>query len=75
VLPEQGRSLAPPVCCRASTRRHGAAASSARTGRHGYLTLTAGRGYWPAPVATAAATASTACAAVATTGHPMASSP
>jgi len=53
VLPEQGRSQPLPVRSRASSGRHGAAASSARIGRPGYLTLSASGGYSPAPVATA----------------------
>jgi hypothetical protein len=52
VLPEQGRSRALPVRSRASSRRHGAASSSARTGRPGYQTLSASCGYSPAQVAT-----------------------
>jgi hypothetical protein len=48
VLPEQGRSLATPLRSRAGSRRHGAATSSARTWRPGYLTLPAGCGYSPA---------------------------
>ena len=52
MLPEQGRSRALPVRSRASSRRHGAAASSARTGRPGYQTLSASCGYPPAPVVT-----------------------
>ena len=76
MLPEQGRSLAVPVRSRASSRRHGAAASSARTARHGYLTLSLGCGYSPAPVATAADLASAAGTAVAATCHlPAAGSP
>jgi hypothetical protein len=52
VLPEQGRSRALPVRSRASSRRHGVAPSSARTGRPGYQTLSASCGYTPAPAAT-----------------------
>ena len=66
MLPEPGRSLATLVRSRASSRRHGAATSSARTGRPGYLTLSAGSGYSPALVATAAGIALAACLAVAT---------
>jgi hypothetical protein len=54
------------VRSRAASQRHGAAMCSARTTRPGYLTLTVGCGYAPAPVATAAGTAATACLAVAT---------
>jgi hypothetical protein len=50
----------------AASRRHGVAVSSARTTRPGHLTLTVGCGYVPAPVATAAGIAMTACLAVAT---------
>jgi len=53
VLPEQGRSREQPARSRANLRRHGAALSSARTGRPDYLTLSASGGYLPAPVATA----------------------
>jgi hypothetical protein len=52
VLPEQGRSRALPVRSRASSRRHGAAPSSARTGRPGHQILSASCGFTPAPVAT-----------------------
>jgi hypothetical protein len=53
VLPEQGQSLGSLVCSRASSRRHGAATSSAPACRLGRLILSAGCGYSPAPVATA----------------------
>jgi hypothetical protein len=53
VLPEQGRSRAMPARSRASSRRHGAAPSSARTGHPRYQTLSASGGYSPALVATA----------------------
>lgn len=53
MLPEQGRSPGLPARSRAGLRRHGAAASSARTWHPGYLTLPAGCGYSPALVATA----------------------
>ena len=69
MLPEPGRSLATPVRSRASSRRHGAATSSARIGRPGYLTLSASCGYSPALVATAAGIALAACLAVATSDH------
>jgi hypothetical protein len=52
VLPEQGRSQALLVRSRASSRRHGVAPSSARTGCPGYRALSASCGYSPAPVAT-----------------------
>jgi len=65
-MPEQGRSPATPVRSRAGSRRHGAAASSARTWRPGYLALSAGCGYSPALVATAEGTPVAACRAVAT---------
>jgi hypothetical protein len=52
MLPEQGQSWALPVRSRASSRRHGAAPSSARTGRPGFRALSASCGYTPAPVAT-----------------------
>jgi hypothetical protein len=66
VLPEQGHSLGSLVCSRASSRRHGAATSSARACRLGYLILSAGCGYLPAPVATAEGAVVTARPAVAT---------
>ena len=66
MLPEQGQSLGSLVCSRASSRRHGAATSSARACRLGYLILSAGCGYSPAPVATADGAAVTARPAVAT---------
>lgn len=66
MLPEQGRSLGSLVCSRASSRRHGAATSSARACRLGYLILSAGCGRSPAPVATANSAAVTARSAVAT---------
>jgi hypothetical protein len=53
VVPEQGQSPGSLVCSRASSRRHGAATSSARACRLGYLILSADCGYSPAPVATA----------------------
>ena len=53
MLPEQGRCQALPARSSASSRRHGAARSSARTGPPGHLTLAASGGYSPAPVATA----------------------
>jgi hypothetical protein len=65
-LPEQGRSLGALVCGRAISRRHGAATSSARAWRLGYLILSAGCGYLPAPVATAGGAAEPARPAVAT---------
>jgi hypothetical protein len=52
VLPEQGQSLGSLVCSRASSRRHGAATSSARAWRLGRLILSVGRGHLPALVAT-----------------------
>jgi hypothetical protein len=67
VLPEQGQSLGSLVCSRASSRRHGAATSSARACRLGYLILSVGRGFSPAPVATADGDAIPARLAVATT--------
>ena len=66
MLPEQGQSLGSLVCGRASSRRHGAATSSARACRLGYLILSAGCGYLPAPVATAGGAAVLARPAVAT---------
>jgi hypothetical protein len=51
-LPEQGQSLGSLVCSRASSRRHGAATSSARACRLGRLVLSVGCGHLPAPVAT-----------------------
>jgi hypothetical protein len=66
VLPEQGHSLGSLVCSRASSRRHGAATSSARACRLGYLILSAGCGYSPAPVATVRGAAALARPAVAT---------
>jgi hypothetical protein len=66
VLPEQGQSLGSLVCSRASSRRHGAATSSARACRLGYLILSVGCGYTPAPVATANGAAVQARPAVAT---------
>ena len=66
MLPEQGQSPGSLVCSRASSRRHGAATSSARACRLGYLILSAGRGHLPAPVATANGGAITARPAVAT---------
>jgi hypothetical protein len=66
VLPEQGQSLGSLVCSRASSRRHGAATSSARAWRLGYLILSVGRGFSPAPVATAEGDAVMARLAVAT---------
>jgi hypothetical protein len=66
VLPEQGQSLGSLVCGRASSRRHGAAASSARACRLGRLILPVGRGYSPALVATAAGAAMIARRPVAT---------
>jgi hypothetical protein len=68
VLPEQGQSLGSLVCSRASSRRHGAATSSARAWRLGRLILSVGCGYSPAPVATAVGT--TTCQAVATANAP-----
>ena len=65
MLPEQGLGLGSLVCSRASSRRHGAA-TSALACRLGCLILSAGRGYTPAPVATADGAAVTACLAVAT---------
>jgi hypothetical protein len=65
VLPDQGHSPGSLVCSRASSRRHGAATSSARACRLGYVTLSAGRGFSPAPVATACVTARRAATAVA----------
>jgi len=52
-LPEQGQSLGSLVCSRVSSRRHGAATSSARACHLGYLVLSADCGYVPAPVVTA----------------------
>ena len=66
MLPEQGQSLGSLVCGRASSRRHGAATSSARACRLGYLILSAGCGYLPALVATAGGAAVPARPAVAT---------
>lgn len=53
MLPEQGQSLGSLVCSRASSRRHGAATSSARAWRLGRMILSAGSGHLPAEVATA----------------------
>lgn len=66
MLPEQGHSPGSLVSSRASSRRHGAATSSARACRLGYLILSAGCGYLPAPVATAEGAAVMARPAVAT---------
>ena len=66
MLPEQGQSPGSLVCSRASSRRHGAATSSARACRLGYVILSAGGGYTPAPVATALGAALPARLAVAT---------
>ena len=66
MLPEQGQSLGPLVCSRASSRRHGAATSSARARRLGYLILSVGRGFSPALVATAVGEAVSVRLAVAT---------
>lgn len=66
MLPEQGQSPGSLVCSRASSRRHGAATSSARACRLGYVILSAGCGYSPAPVATAQGAAVPARLAVAT---------
>lgn len=66
MLPEQGQSLGPLVCSRASSRRHGATTSSARTRCLGYLILSVGRGFSPALVATADGEAVTVRLAVAT---------
>jgi hypothetical protein len=70
VLPEQGQSLGALVCSRASSRRHGAATSSARACRLGHLILPVGCGYSPAPVATAIGAAKTTRQAVATANAP-----
>jgi hypothetical protein len=66
VLPEQGQVLGSLVCSRASSRRHGAATSSARACDLGRLILSAGCGRMPAPVATADGVAVVARPAVAT---------
>ena len=66
MLPEQGQSPGSLVCSRASSRRHGAATSSARACRLGYVILPAGCGHSPAPVATAEGAAAPARLAVAT---------
>jgi hypothetical protein len=71
VLPEQGQSSGSLVRSRASSRRHGAATSSARACRLGYLILTAGCGYSPAPVVTVSGAVVMARPAVATAlAHP-----
>lgn len=69
MLPEQGQHLAQPACSSAFSRRHGAAASSARSRRQDRLTLPAGGGYMPALVATVGL-AMTAGLIVATTTRP-----
>ncbi len=66
MLPEQGQSLGSLVCSRASSRRHGAATSSARACHLGRSILSVGRGYSPALVATAFGDAPTTRQAVAT---------
>ena len=66
MLPEQGQSLGSLVCSRASSRRHGAATSSARACRLGCLVLSAGCGYSPALVATACGFATMTSPTVAT---------
>jgi hypothetical protein len=66
VLPEQGQSLAKPVCSRAPSLWHGTATGSARTWCLGRHSLQASRGRSPAPVATVVRTARRACLAVAT---------
>jgi hypothetical protein len=67
VLPEQGQSLAKPVCGRAPSLWHGTATGSARTWCLGSNSLRASRGRSPAPVATVVRIAQWACLAVATT--------
>jgi hypothetical protein len=67
VLPEQGQSLAKPVCGRAPSLWHGIATGSARTWCLGSHSLLASRGRAPALVATVVRTAQPACLAVATT--------
>jgi hypothetical protein len=66
VLPEQGQSLAKPVCSRAPSQWHGTATGSAKTWRLGRESLQASCGRTPAPVATVARIARPACLAVAT---------
>jgi hypothetical protein len=66
VLPEQGQSLAMPVCSRAPSLWHGAATGSAQTWCLGGNSLRVSRGRSPAPVATVVRTAHRACLAVAT---------
>jgi hypothetical protein len=67
VLPEQGQSLAKPVCGRAPSLWHGTATGSARIWCLGSNTLRVSRGRLPARVATVVRTAQRACLAVATT--------
>jgi hypothetical protein len=66
VLPEQGQSLAKPVCSRAPSQWHGTATGSARTWRLGGVSLQASCGHAPAQVATVVRTARRGCLAVAT---------
>jgi hypothetical protein len=53
VLPEQGQGLGSQACSSARYRRDNAADSSARVHHLGHITLPAGGGCMPAPVATA----------------------
>jgi hypothetical protein len=66
VLPEQGQSLAKPVCSRAPSQWHGTATGSALTWCLGRESLQASCGRSPAPVATVVRTAQRARLAVAT---------
>ncbi len=66
MLPEQGQSLAKPVCSRAPSQWHGTATGGARTWCLGHESLQASCGRSPAPVATVVRAASRACLAVAT---------
>lgn len=66
MLPEQGQSLAKPVCSRAPSQWHGTATGGVQTWRLGRESLQASCGHPPAPVATAVRTARPACLAVAT---------
>ena len=66
MLPEQGQSLAKPVCSRAPSQSHGTATGSAQTWCLGHESLQASCGRSPAPVATVVRIARPACLAVAT---------
>ncbi len=70
MLPEQGQSLGSLVFSRASSRRHGAATSSARACHLGRFIPSVDRGYSPAQVATAIGAAKTTRQAVATANAP-----